>query len=48
MINNYTKHLLKNWYIAGHALKDCFCHLIHGLVPVVKIKHHQAVRKEWF
>ncbi len=39
---NYFQHLLKNWSVAGHALKDFVCHFTHGLIPVIKIQHHEA------
>jgi len=38
---NYFKHWIKNWLIALHALLDLIAHLIHGLMPWVKIEHHQ-------
>ena len=40
---NYFKHLCMNWKVATHALTDFFAHLIHGIFPFIKIKHHQPV-----
>ena len=40
---NYFKHLCMNWKVAFHALTDFFAHFIHGLIPCIKIKHHQPV-----
>lgn len=40
-MKNYIGHLLVNWRVAAHAQHDVFAHLIHGLVPCIKIKHHQ-------
>lgn len=37
----YTQHLIKNWKVAFHALHDFFAHFIHGLIPAIKIRHHQ-------
>ena len=41
---NYFKHLWMNWRVAGHALTDFFAHFVHGLIPYIKIKHHQPVQ----
>ncbi|WP_024834136.1 hypothetical protein [Ruminiclostridium josui] len=41
---SYWKHLKANWIVAAHALRDCFAHAVHGLIPCVKIKHHQPVK----
>lgn len=38
---NYFEHLKLNWIVAGHALKDAFAHFVHGIIPEIKIKHHQ-------
>lgn len=38
---NYKKHLIANLRIAAHAQKDAWAHLLHGLIPPLKIKHHQ-------
>jgi hypothetical protein len=45
----YTQHLIKNWKVAFHALHDFFAHFIHGLIPAIKIRHHQPERPtgEW-
>lgn len=40
-VKNYYAHLLANVFVAAHALIDVFAHVIHGLIPAVKIKHHQ-------
>ena len=37
----YMQHLIKNWKVAFHALHDFFAHVIHGLIPAIKIRHHQ-------
>lgn len=42
----YTQHLIKNWQVAFHALYDFFAHFIHGLIPCIKIRHHQPCQKE--
>lgn len=42
---SYFQHLLKNWYVARRAFKDFVCHLVHGLVPLIKIKHHEPTRE---
>lgn len=42
-MKKYIKHLIKNWRVSAHALKDSLAHFIHGLLPFVKIKHHQPV-----
>ena len=39
----YFKHLAKNWRVSAHATKDAFAHFIHGLLPFIKIKHHQPI-----
>lgn len=44
-MNKYFTHLIKNWLVAAHALKDVFAHLTHGLVPCIKIRHHQPSKK---
>ena len=41
MSRYYTQHLIKNWQVAFHALHDFFAHFIHGLIPAIKIRHHQ-------
>ena len=42
---NYFQHLFKNWCVAGHALRDFVCHFIHGLIPRIKIRHHELTGK---
>lgn len=42
-MKKYIKHLLANFGVAAHAQRDVFAHLIHGLIPRIKIKHHQPV-----
>ena len=42
---NYFEHIVKNWKVAGHALGDFFAHFIHGLLPFIKIKHHQPTKE---
>lgn len=42
-MDNYFVHLCANWNVAFHALADFFAHFIHGLIPLIKIKHHQPV-----
>lgn len=42
---NYFSHLKMNWCVAFHALTDFFAHFIHGLIPAIKIKHHQPVKE---
>lgn len=44
-MRDYFYHLYKNWCVAFHALLDFFAHFIHGLLPFIKIKHHQPVLK---
>jgi hypothetical protein len=44
-MHDYLYHLCKNWCVAFHALTDFFAHFVHGLLPFVKIKHHQPVLK---
>jgi hypothetical protein len=39
----YFRHLKINWCVALHALVDFMSHFVHGLVPFIKIKHHQPV-----
>ena len=41
----YTQHLIKNWKVAFHALHDFFAHFIHGLIPAIKIQHHQPYQE---
>lgn len=41
----YTQHLIKNWQVAFHALHDFFAHFIHGLIPAIKIRHHQPYQE---
>lgn len=41
----YTQHLIKNWRVAFHALHDFFAHVIHGLIPWIKIQHHQPYQE---
>ena len=43
---SYFEHLRKNWNVGFHALGDFFAHFIHGLIPIIKIKHHQPVMPE--
>ncbi len=43
---SYLKHLKANWQVALHALKDFSAHAIHGLIPCIKIKHHQPVKTQ--
>ena len=40
----YMEHLFANWHVALHALKDAFAHFVHGLIPAIKIQHHQPVK----
>lgn len=40
-MRSYLNHLLNNWKISGHAFLDFLAHFIHGLVPSIKINHHQ-------
>lgn len=42
----YFEHLKANWKVSLKCLKiiihesyDCFAHFIHGLIPIIKIKH---------
>ena len=42
-MSNYLAHLKLNLIIARHAMRDCAAHCIHGLIPAIKIKHHQPV-----
>lgn len=37
----YLRHLWMNCWVAGHALRDAFAHLAHGLFPGIKIKHNE-------
>jgi len=39
----YFSHMKINWHVALHALGDFFAHFIHGLLPFIKIKHHQPI-----
>ncbi len=39
----YLHHLIVNLAVAGHALVDAVAHLVHGVLPFVKVKHHQPV-----
>ena len=41
----YLKHLIRNWRVACHAIKDVFAHFIHGILPFIKIRHHSSVEK---
>ncbi len=41
----YIEHLVANWRVAAHALWDFWAHFIHGLIPFIKIRHHQPVNK---
>ena len=41
----YFKHLFKNWKVSAHAMGDSFAHFIHGLLPFIKIKHHQPTKE---
>lgn len=40
-MKRYMRHLMKNWKVAAHALKDAVAHFTLGIVPIIKIKHHQ-------
>ena len=42
----YMQHLIKNWKVAFHALYDFFAHFVHGLIPYIKIKHHQPYQED--
>lgn len=42
----YFQHLIKNWQVAGHCIVDFIAHFIHGLMPAIKVKHHQPRRME--
>lgn len=42
-MRDYFYHLYKNWRVAFHALTDFFAHFVHGLLPFIKVKHHQPV-----
>lgn len=42
----YIQHLIKNWKVAFHALHDFFAHFIHGLIPCIKIRHHQPYQED--
>lgn len=42
---SYIEHLAANWRVAIHALWDFLAHFIHGLIPFIKIRHHQPVNK---
>lgn len=39
----YFEHLKANWRVAAHAQRDVVAHFVHGLLPCIKIKHHQPV-----
>lgn len=45
-LKNYFKHLLRNWYVALHALRDFGAHIVHGMLPFIQIRHHQPVRRK--
>ena len=45
-MSKYIKHLIMNWNVPFHALTDFFAHLVHGLFPFIKIKHHQPVKED--
>ena len=45
---SYFEHLRKNWYVAFHALTDFFAHFIHGLLPFIKIRHHQPTKEAYY
>lgn len=47
-MKNYVKHLCANWIVAGHALRDFVCHFVHGMIPRIKINHHQPVRRNFY
>jgi len=38
---SYLQHLKANLHVAAHAQEDAIAHLIHGLIPAIKIRHHQ-------
>lgn len=42
---NYFKHLVKNWKVSAHALKDAFAHFVHGIFPFIHVKHHQPTKE---
>lgn len=37
----YFKHLKYNLLVFIHCMGDAFAHLIHGFIPVIRVKHHQ-------
>lgn len=41
----YFTHLMANWRVSLHALRDVIAHFIHGILPFVKIKHHQPTEE---
>lgn len=41
MIHKYFNHLFANWNVAIHSLGDVFIHFIHGLIPLIEIKHEE-------
>jgi hypothetical protein len=45
---HYLKHLIKNWKVSLHSLGDMLIHFIHGLLPIIKIKHYEknAIRSK--
>jgi hypothetical protein len=38
----YLQHLISNLKIAGHAFTDVLAHIIHGFIPIIKIKHEHG------
>jgi hypothetical protein len=38
-IYKYFNHLVINWKVTLHSLSDALIHFIHGLIPIIKIKH---------
>lgn len=40
-MTGYIHHLIANLAVAGHALVDAVAHIVHGVFPFVKVKHHQ-------
>lgn len=41
----YIQHFLKNLLVSLHAFRDFIAHIIHGLFPGIKIKHHEGVNE---
>jgi hypothetical protein len=41
MVANYLKHMKANWKVAFHSLGDFTIHFLHGLLPIIKIKHKE-------